>query len=258
MTNRRTPRLPSTIQRFPLSEFTGKDGQNRRRWAYTSGQHVTILGPTDWGKTYLGYELLDVSASPRLPALTMVIKPRDKTALEYAHRLDMPRIQGYPLPPNPLRRKRRGYTIWPTHTFDDDRDDIRLYWAVRRVLDHSYKTGNKIVFGDEVAGLCELEPPKRGMPTIERKLKRLWSRGRSMGAGLWSASQRPVDVPLLAYSSAQHLFLGNDSDARARKRYDEIGGVDAGMVAWETSQLPKHHWLYIRRDGQRVAIITPG
>lgn len=253
------PRRQSTLPRFTLSEFTGKTG-NARRWRYQAGERVTILGPTGWGKTHLAYELLDASASLRLPALALVIKPRDATALRFARELDMPRVQSYPLPPNPLRRKRRGYTIWPSHRFDES-DDARLFQVVSRVLAHSYRRGNYIVFADETAGLIDLEVPRhlpKTTPTVERRLKTLYSRGRSMGAGVWSCSQRPVDIPLLAYSMADHLVLGNDPDARGRKRYDEIGGVDAGLVAHETSLLSKYHWLYIRRDGQRMCIITPG
>ena len=49
---------------------------------YRRGQHVTILGKTGTGKTQLGYELLDEVASPKLPALNMVIKPKDDSAAQ--------------------------------------------------------------------------------------------------------------------------------------------------------------------------------
>lgn len=249
------------METFPLSEFIGRPDPRTRRWDYKAGQHVTVLAPTDWGKTHLSYELLSASATPQLPAINLVIKPRDSTALRFAREHDMPRVQTYPLPPNPMRRKRSGWTVWPTHTFDDDRDDERLYRVCIGALSYAYKKGNHIVFADEAAGLIELDPPRRGMPTVERRLKRLYGRGRSMGTGVWTASQRPVDIPLLAYSMASHLFLGNDPDVRGRKRYDEIGGVDAGMVSHETSLLQKRHWLYIMRHGPNgpcLCIITPG
>jgi hypothetical protein len=58
------------------------------------------------------------------------------------------------------------------------------------------------------------------------------------------------------YSQAQHLFLHNDPDERARKRFDEIGGVDPKVVRNTISKLDKHEWLYIRRDGPVMAIVS--
>lgn len=248
---------PPDLQTFPLSEFIGETG--RGRWRYESGEHVTILGPTGWGKTHLAYKLLGATATPKLPAITLVIKPRDPTAARWSRELDMPRVRDWPLMPNPLRQRKSGYTVWPKSTKDPEQDDEILYRVMRAALRDAYAKGDRIIFTDEAAGMGDLRPPSdRRARSLTSYMDALWMRGRSLGTGVWAASQRPVDISLHAYTQASHLFLGNDPDRRGRERYAEIGGIDPDVVKAATASLPKWHWLYIRRDGQRAAIISPG
>lgn len=249
------------IPRFRLSEFLGATGQ--RRFDYRAGGHVTILAPTDWGKTHLAHELIDATAKPTLPAISLVLKPRDKTVAEFNRRMGVKRYTSWPPPPGwPWVAKPRGYSVWPRSTGDSERDDQVLYYVMREALRDAYRQGgrghSRIVFADETAGLIELPTPNRAEQPIERSLVPLWTRGRSLGVGMWAATQRPVDIPLHAYSQAQHLFLGNDPDARGRQRFGEIGGIDPALVRDITSRLEPWHWLYIRRKGPRYCIITPG
>jgi hypothetical protein len=243
---RRSPtrEIPSTVQ-FTRDEFLAE------RWDYRPGEHVTILGPTGSGKTHLAYQLLDATASRDLPAVVMVMKPRDRTVSAWSKRIGLRRVHGWPPVPNPVMGGRRaGWTVWPAHTFDPDKDDPMLHGVFRAAILDSYKRGQRILFADEAAGLSvELD--------LDRELKTVWMRGRSMETGLWAASQRPVEIPLLAYSMAHHLFLAADPDYRTRQRYAEIGGIDPEIVHTLTRDLPEHHFLYIRRRGQRRAVILP-
>jgi hypothetical protein len=123
-----------------------------------------------------------------------------------------------------------------------------MYRIFKIAMLDSYRKGNRIIFGDEVYGLSK----ELG---LDKELITLWSRGRSMGTGLWAATQKPTHVPLWMYSQAEHLFLHNDPDERARKRFDEIGGVDPHYVRGIVANLEKHEWLYIRRDGPVMCIV---
>jgi energy-coupling factor transporter ATP-binding protein EcfA2 len=232
----------------------GRDAFLERKWEYRKGQHVTIMGPTESGKTTLLYQLLARSAKPELPALVMVMKPRDSTVTQWGKSLGAKRVRTWPPPRRwgPLKwwtSQPSVYTLWPRFTFDPDYDDYAMESLFRSAMRDSYRRGNRIVVGDEAAGLALDLGLKRDMET-------LWTRGRSMHTGLWAASQRPAYVPLHAYSQAQHLFLHHDPDLRARKRYSEIGGVDPKMVLAATSDLPKHHFLYLG-PGQRYCIVAP-
>lgn len=123
-----------------------------------------------------------------------------------------------------------------------------MYTQFRRAILDSYKRGNRIVFGDEAYGLCE-------ELNLDRELITGWTRGRSMGMGVWAASQKPTHIPLHAYNQAQHLFLFRDPDKRARERYSEISGVDPRMVRDVVLHLKKHQCLYIRQDGPKLCIV---
>ena len=232
------------IRTIPRDEFLAQ------RWRYRAGEHVTILGPTDCGKTHLAFQLLGATARPGLPAMNLVMKPRDDTVVSWGRTLGFRRHVDWPPPFNPLRRNPSGWNVWPKHTFNPAYDDWVLENVFRRSILDSYKRGQRIIFADEAAGLVN-------DLNLGRELKAVWMRGRSMGTGMWASSQRPVEIPLHAYSQAAHLFLAYDPDKRTRDRYDEIGGIDPKVVAGAVLKLPKWHFLYLRRDGQRIAVIEP-
>jgi DNA helicase HerA-like ATPase len=235
-------RMLAELETFDREEFLTE------RWRYRCGEHVTILGPTGSGKTHLAYQLLERSATLRLPAVVLVMKPRDETVQTWTRRVGYRRVRSWPPVASIWQPSRPpGWVVWPKHTFDLDRDDAMLEGQFRRALMDSYKRGNRISFCDETAGLMDLG--------LKRELVAVWRRGRSMGNGIWAASQRPVDIPLDAYSQAEHLFLFHDPDKRARERFAEIGGVDPYLVQMANQRLGRHQALYIRRDGPRICVV---
>lgn len=214
-----------------------------QRWHYRAGDHVTIVGPSGWGKTYLAYQLLALTATPKLPACVLVIKPRDKTVREFSKAQGYRIVKTWPPVRVPFTAPRPGYTLWPVQKPHRDAavEDFIIAQQCSIALQTLYLHGDGIVFCDETAGLSEFG--------LDPDLRRLWQRGRSMGAGLWASTQRPVKVPLDAYSNAAHLFFGRDLDKRSRDRYSEISGINPRELSESVLALSRYQWLYIQVNG---------
>lgn len=222
------------------------------RWKYNPGEHLTILGYTQSGKTTLGFQLLESVVHPKLQAMVLVMKPRDKTVSQWGRQLGLLRTRSWPAFTGWRRifgAGQNGYLVWPSHTFDPDIDDPRHYRIFRATMLGSYKSKKaNIIVADEAGGLAkELH--------LEKPLKTLLSKGSSMGTGVWEFTQRPVDMPALGYNGATHLFFHQDPDKRNRERLREIGGRhDPKMLEAIVTHLPEHHFLYIHRNGGRLVI----
>ncbi len=223
----------------------GPDEFIQERWHYNSGDHATFLAPTDWGKTEFANRLAEYTASPKLPVINLAVKPRDLTMKRWTERLGARQVTTWPPGPSLkwLGRKPAAYTVWPKHTFDPDQDDVHLYNVMRATILDSYKRGKRIINADEVLGLIDLG--------LYKELRACWTRGRSMGCGLWGSNQSPTYIGRWAYSQAAHLFLGNVPDRAAIDRFGEIGGgIDPRLIRDQTLSLGDHEWLYIRRRGK--------
>ncbi len=239
----------SQISGAILVERVGRQEFLDECWDYNPGDHVTIIGPTGSGKTYLGYQLLDATVTPEQPGIVLVMKPRDSTVKKWSKTVEFVTVRNWPPAYSPWKpRKPRGYVVWPKFSYDPDRDNDAMYAIFRRVLLDSYRKGKRVIFGDEVYSLAQ----ELG---LEKELVTLWSKGRSMETALWTATQKPTHIPLWAYSQAEHLFLHFDPDERARKRFSEIGGVDPKLVESIVLTLQRHEWLYIRRRDGAMCIV---
>lgn len=242
MSRRRETDRP-TLATIPRAEFVA------RRFKYETGEHVTVVGPTGCGKSHLVFELLEQVATPARPVVYLVKKPRDRLIKSAGKRMKLRNVKTWPPSPSIFApRKPRGWLLWPRTRFDQAIDRPHKATVFRKALLASYKNGNRTVVADDAYGIAKLLQ-------LESDLIEFWTEARSMDAGLWSMFQKPTHVPLWAYSQAEHLFLFNDPDERARDRFAEIGGVDPDLVRDTVMALKKHQCLYIRRGGPRMCIV---
>lgn len=224
---------------------------------YQPGQCVTVLAPYGGGKTQIAFEALAVTARPELPATVFVMKPKDSTVTRFAKANGFETVRDWP--PSTLtwakrvaaQRKPPGYVLWPVETGNPDLDDARHEMIFRRAIRMMYSTAKKkpnIMFIDETYSMeHELH--------LTRDLVRAWTKGRSVGNGLWAASQRPAYISQWAYQ-AQHLFLGFDADRKAQDRYAEIGaGFDPVIVRALIQGLKRFEFLYISREERTMCIV---
>lgn len=250
--------LPDTrVTTIPRTQFLS------RVWDYANGEHVSFVGPTGSGKTYLAYQLLGVSTSKARQGVVLVMKPRDATVTAFAARSHYRIVRSWPPAPSIWQpSKPPGWVVWPPHTMNPRMDNLMHYRVFASTLRDVYARGAKgqptITFADEVYSLInEIPAPSKEDPGLDELLIRQWSKGRSLDAGLWGATQRPAWVPQWMYSEVQHIFLARVIDRRAQQRFGEISGVDQDLVVSVVSKLPKYHWLYIRQEDQTMCVVGP-
>lgn len=235
---------------------------------YRPGEHVSLIAPTQRGKTHLSYQLLQAAMrqNPDLQVVSMMPKPNSPATSRWADALNLREVPDWPPPWKPFASKPDGYVLWPHHRKDLDATANRMQLAVkfRKALKDLYWRGNCIVLADDVfllAVLMELNPD----------LEEYWTAGSEGGAGLWAPNQKPSgtlgsgSVSSFSYNAPTHLFLGKDSDERNIKRFGEIGGVDPQKVADIVRNLRLYRigdksiseQLYIDKRGPYMALIGP-
>lgn len=230
------------VQRINREEFI------KEYFDYKPGEHVTLLASTGSGKTRLSLELLEEVANPENPAVVLVMKPRDETVEEFGEKNGYKRIQSWPPRKNPFKAKPAGYLLWPHENWNDlEETEERQANVFYKCLADTYQKGNHIIFADEVVSLEK----ELG---LSKDLNRLWTKGRSMGTGIWGASQRPANISLNAYSQASHLFLSFDNNKDTRQKYGEIGGMDPRLIIDATMELDEYEWVYVHPKGRQSTI----
>lgn len=247
---RTTVAEPGDITTFGRREFL------EDIWDYKPGDHVTLCGRTQSGKTTLGFQLL-ARIPPEIVPIVMVMKPYDETVTKWTKRLGYKRTATWP----PLRANRRmpkdyrppGWVAWPNlGNIDTDVSTTRSLF--HKVLADSYAQAARrgreprALFVDEIVAVAN-------RLKLSGQLELLWMQGSGMGVGLWAAAQRPFSLPQHALSQAVHLFLHRDDDKRNRERFAEIGGVDPDFVMDITANMREHQFLYIARLGYHMAIV---
>lgn len=220
-----------TPQELPWDQFF-------RQWerVYKQDQHVTIIGPTDCGKTTLTKRLIQ----PRGHVVGFGIKYKD-TSLDDLLKQDWHRVDRWKLKPRSARR----ILLWPKA--DDPEEAPKLHRErFAEALHDIFKVGAWTVWSDELRYLTD-------MCGLRKLYQHMYITSRSNNISLVSAAQRPAFVPLEAYSSAQHLFLYKTGDERDIVRIGGLNGTSAKQVAGTVADLPFHTFLYVnQRTGQQI------
>jgi hypothetical protein len=253
------------VARFDREEFL------TRRFDYQPGEHLGMWEPTQGGKTHLMYQLAGeaMRRNPHLRLASAMPKPLSPATRVWADRLDLRIVDRWPPPWSP--RKPAGYVFWPKHLKNAPVAVNRAHLGRQfsGMLKAQYQGGNSITLADDVYTLACIYG-------LNLELDEFWTNGAEGCAGLWAPNQKPSgtlgggSVSSFSYNSPTHLFFGNDTDARNRKRFTDIaGGVDPELVAAIIPNLAKYRIetpqgiknisekLYIHKGGPTYAIIGP-
>lgn len=242
---------PDGLWVFPRREFVTE------RFRYKPGNHVLFGGPSQNGKTSLAFDLLEVCATPELPAYVAVSKPRDPVTEKRGRELGFRRVSEWP-PPGDVRNLWRdpppGYLIWPP--FGDLELDVeRSRKITLDLIEDRYAAGAK-----NKKGIMVLDDTyvKTKVLRLDRQMTTLHAMSGAMGLGAWTFVQKPTgagETPLMAYGACEWAFLFSDPDKRSRQRYDEIGGFDPRFVSDKVMTLEKFQCLAIQRTGRHICIV---
>lgn len=251
------------VLRLPRKEFLDD------YFDYRPGEHLSLIYPTQKGKTHLAYQLSDAAMrqNPDLDYCSVMPKPNSPATHRWAQALQLQEVSDWPPVKKLFQDRPRGHVLWPKHRKDMSAEANREQIAgkVRKALHEMYWKGNCICFADDVFVLAVLMG-------LNPELEEFWTAGGEGGAGLWSANQKPSgtlgsgSVSSFAYNSPVHLFLGRDTDERNVKRFGEIGGgIDPAEVAYLVKNLRLFpigsktisEVLYIDTRGPYKALIGP-
>lgn len=224
-------------------------------WRHEAGEHVTVIGPTGTGKTTLLRALLAKKLDQGAAVVVLATKPRDANLDRWAREDGLTVVREWP-PKWPIYKRQPPdvdglpwdlrVMLWPHLR---GAEDVPAMQATHRAaLGETFRQGDWVVVAEELLYLCDVL-------RLEDELITDWTQGRSNGVSLFGASQRPVDIPLYAYSSATHLFFFGDSDEVNLKRIQGLGGLSGTAVRETVRALPHHDVLYVNTR-HRVMIRT--
>ena len=207
------------------------------QFKWETGQHLTSIGPTGSGKTVLNRYLL----RRRRWVVVLGVKARD------------PELYG--------AFKEDGYQL--TQRFDADPDSPAEHGLVlfvpktdkhgaearaerskafRRAVNDVYDSRIPwCVYCDDVQYLSD-------QLKLAPELEELWMLARSEGKMVAASSQEPVNIPVMAYSAATHLFLFKNPDLYRARRMGELSGVNREIATETIMSLPKFEFLYINKN----------
>jgi hypothetical protein len=218
-------------------------------WKWKTGEHITTIGPTGSGKTVLNRYLLRRAPipSPTDPGPFVVvlgIKNRDPELYGPFQK------EGYELvrkfnaePPDDVRSQRLLFAPRSTkHGTEGNAERSKVFKAA---LHDILETGYWTVYADDIQFMAvELK--------LNPEFKEIWQIGRSEGISLVASSQEPVDIPVMAYGAATHLFLFKQTDDVRAKRMAELTGVNREIVRELLMRLPDHEFVYVNKSTGQI------
>lgn len=192
---------PTTPQHLETSRTRMRVGNASRSFLIKRSERALFVGRTNSGKTTLADRLIRF-----LGYRTVVLDPK--------HTWDFPgyqQVQVYDPDPNLIRQVFRPIS------------DARTGWAdAETFLNSVWHAGIPcVVYVDE---LTSLSTPWKTIPRLA-DFQRL---GRQRGFGLWTATQRPKDIPNLFLTEADHWFVFDLRHEADREKCAGFLGVKVG------------------------------
>lgn len=211
------------------------------QFQWKQGEHLTTIGPTGSGKTVLNRELLKF----RDFVVVLGIKNRDPELYAPFQAEGYGLVRKFdPEPPDDAVQHRVLF-VPRTDKHGAEGRAVKAK-AFRQALNDIYDVGYWCVYADDIQYMSD-------QLKLDPEFEELWMLGRSEGVTVVASSQEPVNIPLMAYGMATHLFLFKNPDDRRAKRMAELTGINREVAEYTILRLPDHEFLYINKStGQMV------
>lgn len=221
---------------------------------WKQNQHVGLVGPTEQGKTNLGYHILTL----RKYVAYMAIKPYDETLEKFASAGGYERIEEWPPQKKRFMRPSRDVTaeemprrlIWPDATQLDSR--ARQQEVFQSALNDIYADGGWSTVMDDFWYLAHILK-------FELHAKMMLMNARSNNIPMLLAMQRPAGNRMVeVFDQSTHLFFFRDNDELNLKRIGGVGYMASEPIRMFTANLDRYQTLYINtRDGRMYRTTAP-
>lgn len=231
------------------------------RFSYRAGEHVVFGGPSQRGKTSLGFDLIEHICTPDFPVYVAVSKPDDKVTRVRSEELGLRRVKEWP-PPNGIKElfssKPNGYVIWPE--FGDIETDAETTGQVLgNLLADRYSAGAK----GKGRGILMLHDTwtKARIQRLDRKMMTISAMAGAMGLGGWTEVQKPQgagETVRMSYTNCTHAFIGTDRVKSNQIYYNDIGGFEGKFVQNTVASLQMYQFLYLNSDAGYACIVDAG
>lgn len=112
---------------------------------------------------------------------------------------------------------------------------------LERFFEWVYLRGNTTLYVDETYLVTRGEE----MP---RFYHACLTQGRELGVETWSATQRPMNVPQVVLSEAEHFYAFRLNMPQDRRKVEQMCALEQELVG----SLPKHYFFYAPQDGEAI------
>jgi hypothetical protein len=209
-------------------------------FVWEQGEHLTTIGPTGSGKTVLNRELL----KRRDFVVVLGVKNKDPELYGPFQRMGYKLVHKFE--PRPPDEAEEALVLFVPKTDKHGAEARQIKGRkFRQVLNDVYDVGYWCVYADDL----QYESDKLGLRT---EFEEIWQLGRSEKATVAGSSQEPVDIPVMAYGMATHLFLFGNPDRRRAQRMAELTGIDRERAEYTILALDEHEFLYVNRKTKRM------
>lgn len=133
----------------------------------------------------------------------------------------------------------------PRRIFRPSIEELNDGDAVANFYEWVYRTGRWTVYTDEVALITDGQ-------VIPMYYRACLQQGRELEIESWNATQRPMNVPNVIMSEAEHVYAFRLKMEGDREKVGRACQIDPDLMAKLPSggQLPKHVFYYAPQDGE--------